>query len=69
MSGVWHLHDVRVPRAECLVLDLEETPELGVRRSLKPQQLPRATLDYLSPRPRICYFFERARELPPTEAA
>jgi putative nucleotidyltransferase with HDIG domain len=63
------VHDVRVPRAECPVLDLEETPELGVRRSLKPQQLPRATLDYLSPRPRICYFFERARELPPTEAA
>jgi putative nucleotidyltransferase with HDIG domain len=63
------VHDVRVPRAECLVLDLEETPELGVRRSLKPQQLPRATLDYLSPRPRICYFFERARELAPPEAA
>lgn len=63
------VHDVRVPRSECLVLDLEETPELGVRRSLKPQQLPRATLDYLSPRQRICYFFERARELPPTEAA
>ena len=62
------VHDARVPRAECLVLDLEDTPDLGVRRSLKPQQLPRATLDYLSPRQRICYFFERARELPATEA-
>lgn len=62
------VHDSRVPRADCMVLDLEETPDLGVRRSLKPQQLPRATLDYLSPRQRICYFFERAREAEPAEA-
>ena len=54
------VHDPRVPREEALVLDLEDMPELGVRRSLKPAQLPKAAMDYLSPRPRICYFFERA---------
>ena len=54
------VHDIRVPKDEAPVLDLEEMPELGIRRSLKPAQLPRDALDYLSPRKRICYFFERA---------
>jgi len=54
------VHDSRVPRDEALILDLERVPELGIRRSLRPAQLPRDALDYLSPRQRICYFFERA---------
>lgn len=56
------VHEPRQSRDQAVPLDLELAPELGIRRSLKPQQLPRATLDWLSPRPRICYFFERARE-------
>lgn len=56
------VHDPAVPRGEAGVLDLETAPELGIRRSLKPAQLPRAALEYLSPRSRICYFFERAVE-------
>ena len=55
------IHDPRVPRDEALVADLEDQPELGIRQSLKPVQLPRAVFDYLSPRQRMCYFFERAR--------
>ena len=55
------IHDPRVPRDEALIVDLERLPALGIRRSLKPLQLPRATFDYLSPRSRICYFFERAQ--------
>lgn len=54
------VHDSRVPKEEAPILDLETVPELGIRRSLKPSQLPRDALDYLSPRQRICYFFERA---------
>lgn len=54
------VHDPRVPKDEALVLDLETVPELGIRRSLRPSQLPREALEYLSPRKRICYFFERA---------
>jgi putative nucleotidyltransferase with HDIG domain len=54
------VHDVAVPREEALIVDLEEAPELGIRRSMKPSQLPRAALDYLSPRPRVCYYYERA---------
>ncbi|PIM52074.1 phosphohydrolase [Roseateles chitinivorans] len=68
------VHDAKVPREEALVLNLEELPDLGIRRSVKPQQLPRASLDYLSPRSRIAYFFESAGPLstppsPPGEMA
>ncbi|RYF01929.1 MAG: HD-GYP domain-containing protein [Comamonadaceae bacterium] len=62
------VHDPRVPADQALILDLESTPELGIRRSLRPSQMPREALDYLSPRKRICYFFERAVDPGPHEA-
>ncbi|RZJ11842.1 MAG: HD-GYP domain-containing protein [Rubrivivax sp.] len=52
------VHDTKVAKEDALVLNLEEMPDLGIRRSLKPQFLPRAALDYLSPRARIAYFFD-----------
>ena len=61
------LHDPQVPKEQALVLDLERAPELAIRRSLRPAQLPRDVLDYLSPRKRVCYFFERAVGLGATE--
>lgn len=60
------IHDANIPREEALVVDLEDEPRIGIRRSLKPLQLPKNTYDYLSPRKRMCYFFERAREAPST---
>ncbi|TSE34377.1 HD-GYP domain-containing protein [Tepidimonas charontis] len=54
------VHDPRTPPSEALLLDLQSTPELTIQRSLRADQLPRAALDYLDPRPRYCYFFERA---------
>ncbi|MBL0728511.1 HD-GYP domain-containing protein [Piscinibacter sp. HJYY11] len=52
------VHEPKVPRDEALLLNLENEPRLGIRRSLKPQQLPTESLDYLSPRTRVAYFFE-----------
>lgn len=63
------VHDARVPRNEALIVDLETTPDLGIRRSLAAAKLPPATLEYLDPRPRVAYYFEplvrerRAEEL------
>jgi len=56
------VHEPAVPKEEALILDLESAPALGIKRSVRPLQLPRATIDYLSPRQRICYFFERAAD-------
>ena len=55
------VHDPALPREEALHLNLMHTPDLGIRRSLKPSQLPADALDYLAPRPRVAYFFESAR--------
>ena len=55
------VHDPRLPREEALHLNLMATPDLGIRRSLKPSHLPADVLDYLAPRPRVAYFFEAAR--------
>jgi HD-GYP domain-containing protein (c-di-GMP phosphodiesterase class II) len=53
------VHDAGVPRHEALILDLEQAPHVGIRRSLKPAALPGAALDFLAPRQRVTYFFER----------
>ena len=52
------LHEPGVPRDEALIVDLERLQGVGIRRSIKPQQLPGATFEYLAPRPRVAYFFE-----------
>ena len=55
------VHDPHVPREEALHLNLMHTPDLGIRRSLKPALLPADARDYLAPRARVAYFFEAAR--------
>jgi putative nucleotidyltransferase with HDIG domain len=52
------VHEAKVPRDEALILDLETSGGLGIRRSIKPSQLPMTSLEYLAPRPRVAYFFE-----------
>ena len=52
------VHEPGVARHEALILDLEQTPHVGIRRSLKPSALPSAALDFLAPRQRVRYFFE-----------
>ncbi|MES2101542.1 MAG: HD domain-containing phosphohydrolase [Pseudomonadota bacterium] len=52
------VHEVGVPRDEALILDLEASHVIGIRRSIKPSQLPVTSLEYLAPRPRVAYFFE-----------
>jgi len=53
------VHDRGIDKEQALILDLEHAPEAGIRRSLRPDLLPREAMDYLAPRLRICYFFER----------
>ncbi|MCI1190771.1 DUF3391 domain-containing protein [Calidifontimicrobium sp. SYSU G02091] len=61
------VHDRKVPRDEALYLDLEREPSLGIRRSVRPQQLPPDALQYLAPATRVTYFFEAAP--PPDDGA
>jgi len=54
------VHEPRAARDDALLVDLEATPDLGIRRSLNPSKLPPAALEFLAPRPRVSYFFEAA---------
>ena len=56
--------DTAVPVQDALLLNLDVQADLGIRRSLKPGQLPAAARDYLSPRPRTVYFFEPVQPEP-----
>ncbi|KQP44580.1 HD-GYP domain-containing protein [Pseudorhodoferax sp. Leaf274] len=59
------VHDPAVPPEQALILDLESAPEQGIRRSLKPAQLPAAARAYLAPVARVRCFYEHQ---PPTPA-
>lgn len=64
------IHDPDVPRDQAMLINLEEQPDLGIRRSLGPSRLPPSALDYLAPSLRVCYFFEplaRLQEPAPEE--
>ena len=54
------VHDPRVAPDDALLIDLEMTPGLGIRRSLKPSQLPGRVVECLAPSERVAYFFEPA---------
>lgn len=63
------VHDPKVPSDEAVPLNLETDGRLGIRRSVKVQQLPADAIAYLSPRPRIAYFFEPNVEAEAAEVA
>jgi hypothetical protein len=50
--------DPQVPVGQALHLNLDSVPDLGIRRSLKAEQLPSRAVDYLAPRQRVAYFFD-----------
>lgn len=56
--------DPKVPRDEALLVDLQAEAVIGIRRSLHPRHLSGPALDYLSPRKRMSYFFERGADTP-----
>lgn len=51
--------DTAILPYEALILELEHAPGIRIRRSIKPSSLPFDALNYLAPRQRMAYFFER----------
>lgn len=56
------VHDPRVPAEEAVAIELERTPNLGIRRSIRAAALPHDAHAALAPRHRVAYFFEPAME-------
>ncbi len=56
------VYDPAVPRYEALVLDLEKHSQLGISKSVKPAVLAAPVSEYLAPRQRVAYFYDRMSE-------
>ncbi len=52
------VYDPQVPRDEALLMELDQMPDLGIRRSIPMHKVPKPALVYLDPSPRVSYFFE-----------
>ena len=53
------LHLPNVPRKTPMLIDLGEEASLSITQCLRPNQLPKEALDYLSPGKRISYYFDK----------
>lgn len=53
------LHMPDIPREAPMVIDLREEVALNISKCLRPGQLPKEVLDYLSPRKRVSYYFNQ----------
>lgn len=61
------VYDPGAPEGPLLLLELQASPQLGIRRGLNPSRLPRKVLDALLPRQRICYYFESGKSAGPAK--
>lgn len=52
------VYDASVPRDQALVLDMGAEEALHIGKALRPSQVPREVLNYLSPRMHLSYFFD-----------
>jgi putative nucleotidyltransferase with HDIG domain len=52
------VYDEKIPKEEALMLNLEESTEINISKSIPPGLLPPKALAYLNPRKRVTYFFD-----------
>lgn len=52
------VYDETIPKDEALMIDLEQEPELHIAKAIRPNLLPAAVYEYLSPRKRVTYYFD-----------
>jgi putative nucleotidyltransferase with HDIG domain len=52
------IYDPAVPKESAIIVDLEDEPDVTITRTMRPNQLPQAAYDYLSPRKRTTYYFD-----------
>lgn len=61
MKPVVLVYDPSVPRDEAILLDMSEEPQLNISKSIRPVQVPREVLNYLSPRMHLSYYFDGSK--------
>ena len=59
------VYDALVPREEAMLLDMGAEESLHIGKALRPSQVPREVLNYLSPRMHLSYYFDGGPDRPP----
>jgi putative nucleotidyltransferase with HDIG domain len=52
------VYEPSIPKAEALIVNLEQEPKLAIARSLRTAQLPEEALEYLNPRQQLTYYVD-----------
>lgn len=52
------VYEPSIPKAEALIVNLEQEPKLAIALSLRPAQLPEEALEYLNPRQQLTYYVD-----------
>ncbi len=58
------VYDPAVPREEAILADLEQEPDVSISKTMRPQHLAPAALEYLNPRRRMTYYFDASQGKP-----
>lgn len=53
------VYDESLPRSEANIVDLIDAEGVSVERAIRRDDLPEAVLEYLAPRHRVVYFYDR----------
>jgi len=56
------VYDAEVPKDEAILVDLERDTDLNIAKAIRPLQVPIEIYNYLSPRKRVSYYFDPAKQ-------
>lgn len=56
------IYDAEIPKDEAILVDLERETDLNIAKAIRPLQVPGEIYNYLSPRKRVSYYFDPAKQ-------
>jgi len=56
------IYDAEIPKDEAILIDLERDTDLNIAKAIRPLQVPSEIYNYLSPRKRVSYYFDPAKQ-------
>jgi hypothetical protein len=56
------IYDADIPKDEAILVDLAQESDLNVTKAIRPLHVPSEIYNYLSPRKRVSYYFDPAKQ-------
>jgi len=56
------IYDPEIPKDEAILIDLGQENDLNITKAIRPLQVPSEVYNYLSPRKRVSYYFDPAKQ-------